>query len=81
MCLVLAGYLDFSALPRPGGELWKHQDLLPLNTPALWARQPQPLGLPAARAEAGSWWGGLRDAGRKGREQALSGARGELSTV
>lgn len=72
MCLVLAGYLDFSALPRPGGELWKHQDPLPLNTPALWARQPQPLGLPAACAEAGSGAGAFEmPAGRAGNRLCL----------
>ena len=69
-------YLDFSALPRPGGEPRKQPKLLPLNTPAPGARQPASLCLPAACAEAGLRGGGLQDAGRKGREQAMPGAWG-----
>lgn len=42
-----------SALPRPDGELWEQQDPPPLNTPASWAWQLQPLCPPAGCVEAG----------------------------
>ena len=50
--------------------------VLPLNTPAPGARQPASQCLPAACMEAGPRGGGLQDAGRKGREQAMPGAWG-----
>lgn len=56
------------------------QDLLPLHTPAPWAGKLQPLCLPAACVGAGIG-AGYSDACRKGREQALPGARRELSMV
>lgn len=42
------------------GELGKPQDPLPLNTPAPWTRQLQPLCLPAACSEAVLGLGGLQ---------------------
>ena len=77
----LGEYLDFSTLPRPGGERWKQPELLPLNTPAPGARQPASLCLPAAGAEAGLGAGAFNMlAGRAGSRRCLA-PRGGLSEV